>query len=567
MTTKPLSTIDKLQKIRTSYIAQIPTQLATIRMAYNAFCANPLGDEESLELHRAIHTLKGSSASFGFSALCGAADAAELLAKEEKHAKAPPDERWHQRMLSCLSRMDKEAGKITPLADSRSVESVAVAAISATSDQKTIYLCDDDPYQLKYLSAQIECFGFIVVSFELPEQLITAVRNRLPDAIIMDQVFPARPMGGAEAVQILREQFAVDIPVIFISSQDDFPFRLSAVRAGSSAYFVKPVNVTELCATLNNLTIGEASEPYRVMIVDDDPHLAQMYATILEDKKMMTLVVNDPLQVMAPLLDFKPDLILMDMYMPGCNGMELAKTIRQIGTSFSIPIVYLSGETDTDKQFHAIRMGGDEFLTKPILPEHLISAVTGRAERMKIIRSLMIKDGMTGLYNHTTIKEYLDTIIAQTHRQCTDACFVMIDLDNFKNVNDTYGHPVGDQVLIALARLLRQRIRKSDVVGRYGGEEFAIILPDCNLDWAVSLIDNLRQSFSSIQFPAGNVSFSTTFSAGIAALSSYEDRFLLCQAADEALYRAKKEGRNRVRVAVGRESRHCIATETEIRSA
>jgi diguanylate cyclase (GGDEF)-like protein len=194
-------------------------------------------------------------------------------------------------------------------------------------------------------------------------------------------------------------------------------------------------------------------------------------------------------------------------------------------------------------------MGGDEFLTKPISPEHLISAVVGRAERMKIIRSLMIKDGMTGLYNHSTIKEYLGTMIAQARRQGTDVGFAMIDLDNFKRVNDTYGHLVGDQVLVTIARLLRQRLRSSDVVGRYGGEEFAVILPDCDITLAVSLIDQLRESFGSIRFPVGDTPFSVTFSAGVAAFSSYNDEFSLCKAADEALYQAKNEGRNRVEMA------------------
>ena len=251
-------------------------------------------------------------------------------------------------------------------------------------------------------------------------------------------------------------------------------------------------------------------------------------------------------QLLETLFAFKPDLILTDMYMPGCNGMELAKAIRQIGASFSIPIVYLSSETDTDKQFHAMRMGGDAFLTKPISPERLISDVVGRAERMKIIRSFMIQDGMTGLFNHTAIKEHLEMAIAGARRNGTEVCFAMIDLDKFKHINNSYGHPAGDQVLITLARLLRQRLRKTDVIGRFGGEEFAVILPETDITKAVSLLDMLRESFAGIHFPVGQDTFMVTFSCGIAALTQFSEADLLCKSADDALYEAKNAGRNRV---------------------
>jgi diguanylate cyclase (GGDEF)-like protein len=226
--------------------------------------------------------------------------------------------------------------------------------------------------------------------------------------------------------------------------------------------------------------------------------------------------------------------------------MELAKAIRQINSQFSIPIVYLSSETDTDKQFDAIRVGGDEFLTKPIKPQHLISSVAVRAERMKIIRSCMLRDSMTGLFNHTTTKQQLDTAIAHALRTNEELCFAMIDVDKFKVVNDTYGHPTGDRVLIALAGLIRQQVRKSDIVGRFGGEEFAVILPDCTLGAAAVLMNKLLANFSAITFQAKDESFSCTFSCGIAPLSLSGDAAAICSAADEALYVAKNGGRNRI---------------------
>ncbi|MFH1028514.1 MAG: response regulator, partial [Pseudomonadota bacterium] len=129
---------------------------------------------------------------------------------------------------------------------------------------------------------------------------------------------------GAEIMNRIQSGREKPIATVFISSNNSLANRLSAVRAGSSAYFTKPLNITDLCSTLSLLTSAVKPEPYRIMIVDDDPQLADYHALILQEAGMTTMAVNDPLQVMSPLFEFKPDLILMDMYMPGCNGVDLA---------------------------------------------------------------------------------------------------------------------------------------------------------------------------------------------------------------------------------------------------
>src|SRR5690606_33090771 len=135
---------------------------------------------------------------------------------------------------------------------------------------------------------------------------------------------------------------------------------------------------------------------------------------------------------------------------------------------------------------------------------------------------------------------------ARALRDGTPLCFAMVDIDHFKKVNDTYGHPMGDRVIKSLALSLKQRLRKTDVVGRYGGEEFAIALPDTTLEHACRVLDVIRQRFSELRFPPQPADLSCTFSGGITQLTSSTDVKLLSQQADEALYRAKNAGRNRV---------------------
>ncbi|MBF0414004.1 MAG: diguanylate cyclase [Desulfamplus sp.] len=630
------SAAERLKRLKKSFIAQLPAQLRGIKDKFLALeLSLPLKEidaalsatdnditrptkKELEELHRSIHTLKGSSASFGLKDLSVEASLAEELAKKMlkgefypadysddsiesfKQSKLSDDELQSDNILSQwkilvsaridrlgieISRIEAEESKeCSNPSLSNSIDNTPVGYIEIkqkpkeclehvkSEDQysldekgekihsleRLVYICEDDPFQCANLADQIRCFGFNVSAFNDLEKFKDAVADAPPDVIVMDMMHNNRQTGGAEVIIDLMTKQKISTPVVFVSAQTDLLSRLAAVRAGSSAYFVKPANPSSLCAALHALTTTEESESSRIMIVEDDTFLSEMYATILKDAGMEITILNDPLKAMPVLAEFRPDLILMDMHMPGCNGMELAKSIRQMEEYISIPIVFLSSETDIDLHFDARRMGGDEFLLKPIKPHHLISAVSVRAERMKLIRSFMIKDSMTGLYNHSAIKEYLSTHIERAIRNGSNISFAMIDIDRFKTVNDTYGHPVGDQVLVSLASLLKQRLRKSDVIGRYGGEEFAVILPDCSINKAVEILDQLRKNFAAICFRSGKSTFSSSFSCGVATLSdSYRCKDVLsndrmeriCSAADVALYAAKNGGRNRVMAA------------------
>jgi diguanylate cyclase (GGDEF)-like protein len=238
--------------------------------------------------------------------------------------------------------------------------------------------------------------------------------------------------------------------------------------------------------------------------------------------------------------------VLMDMYLPGCTGAELASVIRQFEHFVSVPILFLSTEQDTSKQLQALKLGGDDFLTKPISSEHLISAVSARLQRYGVLRSYVFRDSLTGVLNHATMKERLALEVEHAERERRALSFVMMDLDHFKSINDAYGHPAGDRVLKSLADLLKQRLRKTDIVGRLGGEEFGVILPGVEGDDAVRRLDDLRRAFSGVHQHAERSEFTVTLSCGIAQLHAGESAEELTVFADRALYHAKQSGRNRV---------------------
>ena len=155
-----------------------------------------------------------------------------------------------------------------------------------------------------------------------------------------------------------------------------------------------------------------------------------------------------------------------------------------------------------------------------------------------------MRDGLTGLYNHSATKEHLMREISRATRSESPLALAMIDLDFFKKVNDTYGHPVGDQVIRALSRLLQQRLRRGDIIGRYGGEEFVAILPGTTASAAAGVLEQIREVFSKIRHRADEREFTSSFSAGVTELTPDQDNDALFRVADSALYEAKHKGRN-----------------------
>ncbi|MBI5076103.1 MAG: diguanylate cyclase [Nitrospirae bacterium] len=533
---------EKLKGLRKVFSEQLPEKIREIEEALNGLRQDGYDQTRAETIARMVHTMAGTAGTFGFSAIRSAAKSMEAsLRTGIKDSRIPT--------ADLLAEISEQLGVLRAACADDAVSTVTQQAVAQVpspvcSDNDTVFMVDNDLLYIDSLALQLRCYGYKVAVFSTFVDLMEALRASMPLLIIMDLLFLEDRHAGANVVAQLQQRCGAPIPVVFLSDRSDFSGRLEAARSGGDAYFVKPVNVGRLVDRLDIMTARRPSVPFRILIVDDDPLLADFHATVLLQAGMKAAVVTDPMQVLENMVDFRPELILMDVYMPGCSGMELAKLIRQDETYIDIPIVFLSSETDVDRQLAAMGRGGDDFLTKPIQPARLITSVTLRADRYRTLRSFMLYDGLTGLLNHTRTKEQLDVEVSRFFRQKTELSFALIDIDHFKSVNDTYGHPVGDQVLKSLSRLLKQRLRTTDIVGRFGGEEFAVILTDTDVQTAKKILNELREDFSKICHTCEGITFNVTFSCGIAHPEAGMTGTALISEADKALYEAKRTGRN-----------------------
>jgi diguanylate cyclase (GGDEF)-like protein len=429
--------------------------------------------------------------------------------------------------------------------------------------RKPIYVMLQDHERAERLAKQLEFFGLSALSLDNIAAFHATMAERYPAAIVMDVDFcgPGEGLILAAKVQDGLEQ---KLPLLFFSQNEtDTPTRLAAVRAGGQEFLTGTLDASSLLEKIEVLTCVAQYEPYKVLIIDDSRAQATHTERLLNSAGIITRTLIDPIQTMAELAEFQPDLIILDMYMPGCTGTELAKVIRHNDRYVSVPIIYLSAEDDLDKQLDAMSEGGDDFLTKPIKPRHLITTVRNRAARARSLKARMVRDSLTGLYNHTHILQLLEDCSFRARREGKPLSFAMLDIDHFKRVNDSHGHPMGDRVIKSLALFLKQRLRKTDYIGRYGGEEFAIVMPDTDLHNAHRVLDEIRQRFAEIHYPAQPVDLSCTFSAGVMELYEGADSLMLASLADDALYQAKDAGRNQVHAGRQRQSATLIHESTD----
>mgnify|MGYP001228344587 CR=1 FL=1 len=530
------------------------------------------GDPSLLaELRRHFHRLSGAGAIYDIVPLMSLGrrgeDLVTLVADEARPLTAAEFAYCRQLVTQIHQEFAKQLAKFAsaPVPPLAIVETSAAPRTEHWSHAAEILVVDGDPAVRQRLVHLLAHDGVTSTrTASTVEEALAELDRALPQGAIVAHELPDG--SGSDVVRHLRrreqaqraaaglrdEEFDVSranrVPVIIVSL-NGFLDNTEAIRAGADACFDKPADSEwELIVAKLHRLMERDGEQARVLLVEDDTHQSRRIRHVLESAGYLTSVCESPHNFDEVLAEFRPDLILMDIDLPGVNGFDLAKYVRQDDQYVTLPIVFLSSESDERARIDAVRAGGDAHLTKPVRHEVLIANVAARLERARFLRTLLNRDGLTRLLTHTSFMEQAQATVARKRRERGVASLAMLDIDHFKSVNDSHGHQAGDRVLMSLAGLLRRSLRRSDVVGRYGGEEFGLLFDGIDEQEAAALLMRLLHDFSSREHRAPDGSaFRVTFSAGVATFDPVGmDLHRWIEAADSSLYAAKRGGRNRV---------------------
>ncbi len=537
---------EALEDLRREYLREVPERVIALRTCVERLRVVPDDAELLNELRSGFHLFAGSGATYGFPRVTELGrEGEQLCLAAKKRGVALPESLkiWETLLADVDDAISNALRSVAQAPDS------AAPSPSAEEGPLDALVVDDDPAIVRLVAQLLGHEGYLVREAVTLSEAHLALDQRVPDVLVTDVLLPDGK--GFELVEALRRTPGGDATVVLVVSvRAGFLDRVEAITCGADAYFEKPVDWEALLRKLRQIVDARRVVASRVLSVEDDPHQAAFIRRVLESGGYEVRVCADPRHFETDLATFQPDLVLMDVLLPGVSGYDLVRYVRQEDKHATTPVVMLTAENRVDARISAARSGADDFLLKPIVPGLLLSTVTARVERARLLRGLLERDGLTGLLTHTAFLGRSRAVAARAARTGSSrtVAWAMIDIDKFKAVNDRHGHPTGDRVLAALALHLQRRLRPSDTIGRYGGEEFAVLVEDVDAGDAVRLFDRLRSEFGRQphRTPSGE-EILVTFSVGLAMWTGAADSVEAWrQRADDALYAAKREGRNRV---------------------
>lgn len=453
--------------------------------------------------------------------------------------------------------------------------------------KRKILVVDDEEKNQRLLEAMISNKEFEIVKASDGEEGIQKVHEELPDVILLDVMMPKKD--GFTVARELKEDPAVrDIPIILVTALDGSESRIQGLEAGAEEFLSKPVKKIELLARIRSMlqlkeyreqlnirqkteaifvkevTEGdtdrlELKDSPVVLLVEDNEVDAGIIRKVLEQEPIHLEIVKSGEEAVSLIQSDRVDLVLLDILLPDINGFEICKRLKTMDVAKDIPIVVITCLDDMDSKITGVKLGADDFLVKPINGRELrarIKVLLEKKDQLDQLRthyekalSSAIMDSLTGLYNHGYFKKFLGLETKRCLRHNYPVSLIMLDVDNFKEYNDTLGHSVGDGILQNLGILIRGVIREVDLTARYGGDEIAVILPYSDRSGAVKVAGRIQEAITSYDFlkDASNDMEALTVSIGIAEFPSDADtKDELIEKADSMLYAAKQKGKNQV---------------------
>jgi two-component system cell cycle response regulator len=447
-----------------------------------------------------------------------------------------------------------------------------------------VLVVDDIPANVKLLEARLNAEYFDVLTATNGPDAIAICEQGLCDIVLLDVMMPG--MDGFEVCRRLKSQIATaHLPVVLVTALDQPADRVRGLEAGADDFLTQPIDEVSLIARVRSLArlkvaidelrnranttvalgmIAPFANPSaddgkrgRVLIVDDRASSAERLAQALTPHHNV-YVEPDAHEALFKAAEDNIDLIVVSLGLSGYDGLRLCSQIRSLERTRSLPIVVIADLEDRQRVLRALEMGVNDCLARPVDRNELLARVRTQLRQKRYADSLREKvqqsielalfDPLTGLNNRRFMENHLATMLDNARVRRAPLTLMILDIDHFKRVNDTYGHDCGDEVLKSFADRLRGIIRGGDLLCRLGGEEFVIVMPGVNVHAAARIAERARLAIQQEQFvigPAGRM-IPVTVSIGLAERDAEGDAGSLYRRADQALYRAKAEGRNRV---------------------
>jgi len=513
---------DKLAELRLDYLRKLPKKILLVNEVWQKLTYFSWNDDAFSSLYRLIHGLTGTGKTFGFEALGGSAKALEDYLSALISEQHQPGDKERKHIESLINKLALVSESLDQVANTSPVPIRTVSNEPSRAD-KVVYVIDDDSHICLYLSTLLNDVGFQVRTFGNPSLAIDYIASSVPDVVITDVVFENGIMDGIDAVNDIRAEAGTHVPLIFISARADLAARARVVRAGGNAYFTKPIDFNALVEKIDELS--QLKDECKVLIVDDDPELSKFYAIVLKKEGMQTAIVNQPVEILKKIDDFSPDIILMDLYMPGYNGLELASVIRQDEKFVGLPIVFLSAESREEFYNQAIDLGANAFLTKPVSKGKLINSIYQQVRQSRRIRDSIKKiskrDPSIGLYNRQYFLEQLDLAIATVLPGAAPKSLIEIGIDNFELLRHNFGIEWLDTFNRQVSAIICSQLLQEDITTHFSDSLYMVLATSRNASEIQKVVKSLCEIIGEKRIRIGKQNLSITCSIGAVTINQH----------------------------------------------